>query len=126
MQVTLALAAMTGVTGYVVNPEAFHRAVEAQVIEQHEDDPTYKFAFVGYGDTCKLETWNYPARYEGIQDWKDKDPEKAKPLYIEARPNDEGCKRNFNPKNPADALPSMDYGNNYGNRFKDIYSPRPA
>jgi hypothetical protein len=122
----LAVTPILGACWGSVNIPTIQKTAVDVVIESHEDDPTYWNAFVGYGETCTLETWTYPAKYEGIQDWKDKDPENAKPSITKARPNDKGCERNFNPKNPAEPLTSRDYGNNYGNRFKDIYSPRPA
>ena len=126
VQVTLIGIVLSGVSTFAYNPDFFQHTMDATVIAQHENDPTYKYAFEGYGDTCTLETWSYPAKYEGIQDWKDHEPEKAKPVFIEARPNDEGCKKNFNPKNPSVALSGLDYGPNYGTRFKDNYGEPQA
>jgi hypothetical protein len=125
-QVALFLIIGGGLTVGSADPGIFTRTADAAVIASHENDPTYKYAFEGHGDTCVLESWVYPAKYDGIQDWKNNEPEKAQPSYVEARPNDAGCDKNFNPANPAVALTGKDYGANFGTRFKDNYGEPQA
>jgi hypothetical protein len=82
--------------------------------------PTPKSAYEGYGETCVLEIWNYPSQYQGIQDWKDHDPNAARSGVVES-PYSKDCEKNFNPNNPSVPFTGMDYGFDYQTRAEDIY-----
>lgn len=111
-QVTLALGAMSGASLLAWDFTAIDRVGDAYAIATVEKIiPTvYKVAFEGYGDTCVMESWNYPIAFEGIADWKASD-RNAKASVITPMPNAQGCDDNFNPLNPDVPYKGKDYGN---------------
>jgi hypothetical protein len=106
---------LMGLSAFSADTTIIDKVTKAYVAYESRNDVVYKSAYEGYGETCVQEAWSYPAKYSGIQDWKNQDPQNAKPRVFPL-PNDAECEDNFNKEDPSVPITGNDYGNDYNVR----------